>query len=150
MPYVFTQDLVDRIGEDALYVLADRDRDGTLDNSAVIDAADDASAEIDTYLSVRYSVPLYPVPRVIQRLAVDITIYRLADAAGGYTEERRKRYDDAIALLRRIASGEARLGIDDAAENAAEKPAVIRGDAITDDANPPRLFGRRQKNGWLL
>lgn len=147
MPYVSAQDLIDRIGEDAVYVLADRDRDGALDTATIDEAAADAAAEIDAYLSTRYDVPLAPVPRVIKRLAVDMAIYRLADAAGGYTEERRKRYEDAIALLRRIASGEVGLGIPPAGDGADDKQVDVVGDQIAAESNPPRLFTRKTQRG---
>ena len=47
----------------------------------------------------------------LTRLAVDIAVYRLAAEADTGTDERRKRYQDAVALLERIASGEASLGL---------------------------------------
>lgn len=152
MAYVTVQDLIDRLGEDEVHVLADRDRDGELDTAAISDASADATAEIDAYLGARYTVPLAePIPRVIGRIAIDMTIYRLADIGPvGGTDARRQRYEDAIALLRRIASGEISLGMggDDGNGDAAAGTPEIVGDQILDDDSPERIFGRRKHSGW--
>ncbi|ROO28240.1 gp436 family protein [Salinisphaera orenii] len=154
MAYVTVQDLIDRLGEDEVHVLADRDRDGELDQAAIDDAAADAAAEIDAYLGKRYTVPLdaTSVPRIVKRIAIDLTVYRLADIGGvGGTDPRRQRYEDAIALLKRLASGEISLGLggdDGNGDAAGESTPEIIGDAITDENNPPRIFGRRNRSGW--
>lgn len=154
MAYVTVEDLIDRLGEDEVYVLADRDRDGELDQAAIDDAAADAAAEINAYLGKRYSVPLGAerVPRIVKRIAIDLTVYRLADIGGvGGTDPRRQRYEDAIALLKRLASGEISLGIggaDGNGEASGESTPEIVGDQITDENNPPRIFGRRNRCGW--
>ncbi|WP_111745610.1 gp436 family protein [Salinisphaera orenii] len=152
MAYVTTQDLIDRLGADEVHVLADRDRDGELDDAAIEDAAADAAAEIDAYLGARYPVPLAdPLPRVIARIAIDITVYRLADIGGvGGTDARRQRYEDAISLLKRIASGEVSLGVGGTDGNGAADDGTpeIVGAQILDDHSPERLFGRRKQSGW--
>lgn len=109
MAYATQQDMIDRRGEDSLYVAADRDGDGTLDAAAITRALDDASAEIDTYLGAAYALPLSETPPVVVNLAVDIALYRLSDRPGALTNEVRRRYEDAIALLKRIADGGATL-----------------------------------------
>ncbi|MNG19141.1 hypothetical protein D3C84_1032700 [compost metagenome] len=48
---------------------------------------------------------------MLVRLCCDIALYRLSADAGSGTEEKRKRYEDAVALLRRIASGEVSMGM---------------------------------------
>ena len=93
MSYAVQSDIVDRFGEELLYQIADRDRDQQLETAAIELALADASAEVDTYLSQRYTVPLDPTPRVVVRLAVDIAVYRLAQKAQAYTEEIRQRYE---------------------------------------------------------
>ena len=147
MSYVTQQELIDRIGEDALYVLTDRVGEESLDGARIDAAAAEASSEIDTYLSTRYELPLSSTPPVIARLALDITIYRLAADAGNYTEERRKRYEDAVALLKRLASGEVGLGVSQADEDAADKQVLIVGGQIAVEDNPERLFGRGRMGG---
>lgn len=111
MPYASRDALIERFGMDAVLVVADRDQDGAIDDAVADKALADASAEIDTYVGVLHRLPLATVPEVLSRLCCDVALYRLSADAGGYTEEKRKRYEDAVALLRRIASGEVTLGL---------------------------------------
>ena len=111
MAYATQQDIIDRYSLDELLILTDRDRDDQPDTAVVDRALDDATAEIDTYLSARYQMPLPTVPDVLLRLCVDIAIYRLSTDRAGGTEERRKRYEDATRLLVRISTGEVSLGL---------------------------------------
>lgn len=138
MAYASQQDIVDRYGEGELLLLADRDADGAVDLDVIAQALADSDAEIDAYLAARYQLPLTTVPTVLKRLAVDILVYRLASGAGTATEERRKRYEDAVALLRRIAKGEVSLGLPEA-------PASTGGGVHM--TSGPRRFGR---GGGLL
>ena len=111
MAYATQQDIIDRYSLDELLILTDRDQDDQPDTAVVDRALADATAEIDTYLAARYQVPLSSVPDVLLRLCVDIAIYRLSTDRAGGTEERRKRYEDATAMLRLIAKGEVSLGL---------------------------------------
>ncbi|OQR35911.1 hypothetical protein BWR15_06175 [Pseudomonas sp. T] len=111
MPYATRTNMVERWGMDALLVVADRDQDGVLDDDVVDQALLDASAEIDTYVGAKNRLPLPSVPEVLVRLCSDIALYRLSADGNSSTEEKRKRYEDAVSLLRRIASGEVSLGL---------------------------------------
>lgn len=107
--YATQNDIVELYGSDALFV-ADRDGDGVPDAAAVEQALSSASDEIDSFLAVRYPVPLSdPAPAVIRQYAIDIALYRLASSSDVMSEELRKRYEDAVAALRRIAKGEQAL-----------------------------------------
>lgn len=108
--YANLADVIGRYGVDAVLMVADRDRDGTIDDAVVAQAIADASAEVDAYVGQRVRLPLDPVPSVLNRVAVDIVMYRLSLDAGA-TEERRARYVDAISLLKGIAMGSVSLGI---------------------------------------
>lgn len=142
MAYASAQDIVELYGQAALYV-ADHDRDGAADAGVVERALASAEAEIDTYIGARYPLPLATVPAFLKQLCVDIAVYRLALSADVLTEEHRRRYDDAIKHLMRIAEGKAALVFPadpdaptgpDTPENAGPRPAVMEG--------PPRLFTR--------
>ena len=109
--YATLQDLIDRFGNDAVLVASDRDRDGQINTEVVDKALLDADAEIDTYVGLQYKLPLSTVPRILTKLAVDIAFHVLSPEADTATEHRRGRYDNAVALLRRIAKGEVSLGI---------------------------------------
>ena len=111
MSYASAEQVKERHGADAVLLLADRDGDGAADDGVIERALEDASAEIDTYLAAKYDLPLAETPAVLTRLAADIAVYRLAAEADRATDERRRRYEDAVALLKRIAKGEASLGL---------------------------------------
>lgn len=126
MTYATQQDLIDRYGIDEVVTLADRDGNGVMDPSTVARALADVDAEIDSYLSIRYAVPITPTPHVLKRVSVDMAMYRLS-LAHQVTEERETRYRDAVALLRALGSGKASLGIatdDDQPEAAGESTAA--------------------------
>jgi phage gp36-like protein len=111
MPYATQQDISDRYSNNTLLMLTDRDGNDTVDQEVLDGALNDATAEIDSYVATKYALPLPTVPAVLVRLCVDISIYRLASGADLATEEQRKRFDDAIKMLRDIAKGVSSLGI---------------------------------------
>lgn len=138
--YCTQQDIEDRYGSDALLLIADRDNDGTVDAQAVSDAIDDASAEIDVYVGEAHDLPLPTVPSALVRVCVDITVYRLSATADIGTEEKRQRYEDAIALLKQIAKGEISLGLTD-------PPTPTNG--AVNISGPDRQFTRRKMGNVL-
>lgn len=111
MAYATQADIVDRYGEADLLVIADRNGDAVVDADVVARALADAAAEIDTYVSAKYALPLPSVPDVLVRINVDIAVYRLSTDAAQATEERRQRYEDCLAQLKDISKGIASLGI---------------------------------------
>lgn len=108
MGYATQADMVERFGQDELAQRTNREGGNTIDAAVLARALADADAEIDAHLAVRYSLPLPVVPPVLTRLAADVARYRLFD--DGVPETVRLRYQDAVALLRRMAAGEVRLG----------------------------------------
>tara|TARA_R110001583_G_scaffold63498_2_gene185820 strand:- start:1417 stop:1821 length:405 start_codon:yes stop_codon:yes gene_type:complete len=109
MPYITLEDLTARFSVHEILALAD-DGTGEIDDAEVARAIEDASGEIDSYVAGGgYTVPLAPVPKIVQSYACDIARYRLYDDAA--TEQVTKRYDDAIKFLRAVAKGDVKLGI---------------------------------------
>lgn len=133
MPYATQQDLIDRFGQAELIELSDRSRSGAIDAAVVSRALGDADADIDAYLASKYTLPLDTVPLVINRLACEIARYHLHEDR--VTENVRKRYEDAIRMLRGVASGEVSLGVDEAGET----PAATGGPQTS---SPDREFTR--------
>lgn len=113
MPYATPNDIAELHGQQFLNDLADRDNSGTPDTAVVESAITAADAEINTYLAMRYTVPLTynPIPAVVKIASVEIASYRLASNGLSLTEDIRKRYEDMIKLLLAIASGKAGLGV---------------------------------------
>ncbi|MDH5525215.1 MAG: DUF1320 domain-containing protein [Desulfobulbaceae bacterium] len=109
--YATQQDIVDRYGEDELYVVFDRDGDGVLDANAIDQALSDATEEINGYLAGRYSIPLATVPGNLKTLCIDIALYK-GSSSTALTEEKRQRYEDAVKYLTKVAEGKVSLGIE--------------------------------------
>lgn len=109
--YATVQDVIDRYGNDQLLLVADRDDDGLVDTTAVDTALADASAEMDAYLAVKYTLPFATPPLLLVHLCVDIAMYRLSNAGAVVTNERRRRFDDAQLILLRLSTGEASFGV---------------------------------------
>lgn len=132
--YVSAQDIKARLGADDYAVLV-----GDVKGTARIDGAiADACGEIDGHVQKRYALPLpAPTPVAIKRIAVDIVIYRLSGDSR-VTEDRRKRYEDAVAFLKAIARGDVSLGVAPASKSKAKETVVI--------TSGKRLFKRENKN----
>ena len=84
-------------------------------STAVEDALQDATEEINGYIGGRYALPLPNVPSNLERMACDIARYRLYFQQP--TDEVRQRYDDAISFLKLVANNKAHLQIQDAVSN---------------------------------
>jgi len=108
-------------------------------DTAVASALAQASAEIDTHLSARYSTPLPGQPAALITPAVNIAVYNLAIRHTALTTTIEDRYKHAVELLKRIADGKAALGADEPPVSGA--PGASPGGAAF-SANP-RLFSRR-------
>lgn len=81
------------------------------DTSMITQAILDADAEIDGYLSAKYTVPLASVSPLIKKLSVDIAIYNLYSRRVQPPEHRITRYQNAVKILVRIKSGEITIGV---------------------------------------
>lgn len=107
MSYASQADMTERFGAEELAQRTDRVNGLVIDAVVLGRALADADSEINSYLGARYVLPLANTPPVINRLACDMARYRLFDA--GMPETVRVRYQDAISLLKRMASGEVEL-----------------------------------------
>lgn len=137
MPYATQQDIIDQYGENELIIAADHDLDGEVDVDVVARALAGASEEIDAYLVGRYTLPLPTPPAILKPLCVDIALYKVSTGTA-VTDEKRRRYDDAVKLLSKIAKGELTFGLE-------KPPAGASGAVIT---GPERLFTRDKLKGY--
>jgi len=133
MAYATLQDLQTRFGEAELVERTDRAGGQVIDAAVAQRALDDASAEIDGYLSVRYAVPVSPAPALLVTLCCDIARYRLHQPVAA--EGIRSAYQDAVRSLRDIADGRAALA------GAALPTASTLGGPVRSDA-PARELSR--------
>ena len=110
MSYATLQTLIDQFGADEVTRSADRDADGVADTDVVERALEHADGIIDSRVAVKYKLPLNPVPDVVVAYAGDIALYRMSYEAGSLTDEKRRRYEDAVRWLDQVAAGKAVLG----------------------------------------
>lgn len=86
------------------------------------EAIGDADGEIDGYLAKRYPVPLFPVPKVINKFSKDIAVYNLFSRIGIDEGEKESnyltRYKAAVKFLENVAKGVVDIGIHDNTQKA--------------------------------
>lgn len=111
MSYAAQTDMVSRFGNDEVVALTDRSMAGVIDATVLGDALDAAAAQIDTYLSGRYALPLQIVPKYLVTVCCDIARYQLCVGGTRGTEEIETRNKDAIRFLELAASGKVTLGV---------------------------------------
>lgn len=112
MAYTSKADLVTRWGSEETLRSADRDpQDGISEDAAIAAACLDACSLVDSYLvQAKIEVPVAdPAPEVLAMHATNVAMYLLSQGVATYTEEKRKRYDDALAWLKALATGKADL-----------------------------------------
>lgn len=139
--YATQQDLEDRFGTEELIELTDRADPplGAIDATVVGRALADADAVIDGYVGARYDLPLASTPALLTNLAADIARFKLYDEAPPEAVE--NRHKNAIALLRDISAGRAKLDI------AGSEPAASDAGAPEVSA-PDRIFTRDTMGGF--
>jgi len=122
MTYATQQNLIDRFGQTEIAQLTDRTAGTTIDATVVAKALADADGEINGYLAIRYTLPLSPVPTIIERLACDIARYYLFEDR--VTEIVKARYDAAVKFLANVSKGVVTLGVDSASAEPAAADSV--------------------------
>jgi phage gp36-like protein len=144
MTYASASDMIARYPNRDLVQLTNEDPGATTVNAAVLEQAlADASAEIDGYLGGRFTLPLSDPPAVLARLASDIAMYRLQALRPLHdVADARQRYDDAIAMLVRVAAGELTLGV---GANGLETAAAKNAEQVQ---GPARTFSRDTMKGF--
>lgn len=139
MTYATQADMQTRYGEEELAQRTNRADGRSIDAVVLGRALADADAEIDGYLATRYHLPLNSVPAVLTRLSADIARYRLYD--DGVPATVRQRYEDAVSLLKRLATGEVQLaGAAVSAQGGSSNAVAAR--------TSERMFGPEQLAGY--
>ena len=113
MAYATAQDIVAIYGEETLRNVASPSDSDEADPARVQRALEQASSEVDAYLSGRYTVPLDPekVTPFLKQVVVNIAVYAMALSLSVQTDEHRRRYEDAVKFLTAAASGKGGVGI---------------------------------------
>lgn len=108
---------------------------GDIDLVKVDEAIGRAGDIIDSYIGKRFTLPLpLPVPTLLSRLAVDITVHSLYARVqdGEMAQGVKNRYDAAIRLLELIQRGDASLGVPTAESTADPVTPLV--------SHPPAVF----------
>ncbi len=111
MAYSDLASLRQRMPEQVIIDLTDDQHTGLVNEEPVDRAIADADTEIDSYLAGRYSVPVDPVPALLQRLSLDLSVESLygRQPALDMPEAVKTAAKNARALLARIAAKDAHL-----------------------------------------
>ncbi|MEX5286986.1 gp436 family protein [Acinetobacter towneri] len=116
--YASREDLVARFG---VHEIENLEAMQTMSN-AIENALQDAAEEIDSYVAVKYELPLPSIPSTLKRVACNIARYRLYFQKP--TEEVDNRYKADIDFLKRVADGKAVLNILNAENQVTEEKPV--------------------------
>ena len=123
------------MSEADLVRLTDHDGDGAVDAAVVAEAIQDASGHIDSYLQMKYVVPLSPIPDAVRKRCVILTMYFLQLYRDSVTESMQKAYDSVNAWLKLVSEGKLTVG-------AETQPAEAPGAGGVRYTGKPRVFGR--------
>lgn len=152
MSYASPNDMMGRYPNRDLVQLSNEDPTQTTVNMTVLQQAlDDASAEIDGYLESRFHLPLTDPPEVLNRLACDIAMYRVQSLRPLHDlADARKRYEDAVQVLVRVAAGQVTLGLSDDSVEPPQAPGAVVTMAGGDPNGglPSRVFRRGTLKGY--
>jgi phage gp36-like protein len=143
MAYSTQTDILKMISQEQLAQLT-AEVGSSPDASVVSEAIAHADGEIDSYLAVRYVLPISPTPARVKTLSVAFALYYLFSRRPnlGMPETVRNNYKDGVQFLRDVAGGRAEIPDSSGAE--------ISGDAteVSEITSKTRVFDRDGMEGW--
>lgn len=134
------EDIINLYGLDELLIVADKPRLGVPDQVVVTSGLQAASREITPYIMVRYPAPTAGQLQALIQPCVDIALYRMSTGTA-ITEEKRKRYEDALRFLTKIAEGKLPLESQDSV-------AAPENQGHASFVSSPRQFSRNSLKGF--
>lgn len=110
MAYIANTDLQTRVGAAAYVQFADDDGDNIADTAVVDEIRLAAEAEINSYLAARYQVPVDlgahgDLSDMLKSVTLDVAEYRLRLRRPPIADDARRKYEQTVAWLSRIATG---------------------------------------------
>ena len=118
-----------------------RELNAVTDSLIITDAISKAGAEIDSYLGVKYVVPLATPPAQVKALAVDLAIYHLYTRRSVVPPVRQQKYEAAVAFLKGVAAGQLVI-----VGPQGELPTVAK--EVADATSAIRAFTRDTQADW--
>lgn len=140
--YASQAQLESQFGQREIQTSSDRDSRGEIDEDVVTKALTDATEEINSYLANQYDLPLATVPGRLVTICCDIALYKMSADAGTGTDEKRLRYEDAVAWLKMLAKGDVSLGLPPDDVDSAQ-------DAEVSSSSEVRIFSRTTMGGLI-
>ncbi len=112
MPYAANTDLYSKYGQEHIARITNPNTTSSTPDSAKVDSAlEQATAEIDSYLSSCYATPVAdPIPAILKFKAVDMAYYHLYTGCDE-NEAAEKKYNECLKWLDRLCCGECTLDI---------------------------------------
>lgn len=104
-------DLKSKLTENQLINVTDDEGTGEVSTDRALAEITNASAEIYSYTDGRYIRPFDPVPVILRKYCVDITVYNLFQRSTGAPEHIIRDRDNAIKFLTNVAKGQAHLDL---------------------------------------
>jgi phage gp36-like protein len=122
MSYASIADFTLAFGEQETLMLSELDEPNSvsIENSVVQRALDDATAEIESYLTAARIFVTGDPPLILRNKCCDIARYRLDK--NRQREDVRLRYEDAIKFFKDVVKGDASIGL----TPGTDQPAIIR------------------------
>lgn len=115
---------------------------GEVPDSLIInEAISKADAEIDSYLGVRYIVPLVSPPAQVKALSVDLALYHLYSRRSVAPMVRQQKSDAALAFLKQVGAGQAVI-----IGPGGEPPTAAK--EVADAGSACRVFSRNTLADW--
>ena len=110
MSYITNADIEERVGSSTLVQLADDDGNGVADTGVVDEARVGAEGEVNSYLARRFQTPIslaaHPeLTDVLASITLDLAEVRLRMRRPPVSEDARRRREQAIDWLAKVAEG---------------------------------------------
>ena len=122
--YAIEADMVIQFGEEQLLIASDRDGSGVSDPSVIVTALTAASQEMDSYIQVRYDLPLQETPGMLKHMCCDIAMYIMSFDGQTLTESKTNRYNDHKKWLMSLSKGLVVLGEVEEDEGVQDVPTI--------------------------
>ncbi|MEW5970225.1 MAG: DUF1320 domain-containing protein [Pseudomonadota bacterium] len=122
MAYCTLSDLQKKMSAVDIIQLTDDEQTGSIVESIVNSAIEEADTLINIYLRQRYSMPLSPVPDIITKLSVSLTRYNLYSRRPPLAEDMLSEYKNVIKILEQIRDNKVSIGAESI--DADEKPSA--------------------------
>lgn len=137
--YASKEDLIKRFGEREIVALAGNE-DGVIEDIVIETALTDAEELVNSYVAVKYALPLSTVPASLKRISCDLARYFMYKEV--IPEELEKNYDRNLTFLKDIARGVVTLG------DSLTGQTPEQADDVIFSGSADRLFSQNQLKGF--